>query len=200
MNRTALAIAAVAAVLSFSGAAVAANSSATLTADNEFSFYVGNSTGSNLSAQIGTGADWQQPFTYSFDMAAGDYLYVLVHNTGGPNGWQGVFNTPDGTVLTNNTQWQWVTTDNLTLVSGDIPASGWSVPLVNNSASWGDVVGNSGAQWIWNCNCSPTTDYYLFRTATPLQSAAVPEPETYALMAAGLGVLGFLGKRRRKTA
>jgi hypothetical protein len=27
----------------------------------------------------------------------------------------------------------------------------------------------------------------------------IPEPETYALMLAGLGVLGFLSRRRRRT-
>jgi hypothetical protein len=29
-------------------------------------------------------------------------------------------------------------------------------------------------------------------------SAAVPEPETYAMLLAGLGMIGFVGRRRRK--
>jgi hypothetical protein len=29
-------------------------------------------------------------------------------------------------------------------------------------------------------------------------SAPVPEPETYAMLLAGLGALGFVGRRRRK--
>ena len=32
-----------------------------------------------------------------------------------------------------------------------------------------------------------------------LRVAAVPEPETYALMLAGLGAIGFIGRRRKKT-
>ena len=34
--------------------------------------------------------------------------------------------------------------------------------------------------------------------ATLYQTAAVPEPETYALMLAGLGVMGFVAKRQRR--
>jgi hypothetical protein len=32
-----------------------------------------------------------------------------------------------------------------------------------------------------------------------LQVSAIPEPETYALMLAGLGALGFVAKRRKTT-
>jgi hypothetical protein len=30
-------------------------------------------------------------------------------------------------------------------------------------------------------------------------AAPVPEPETYAMMMAGLGMMGFIARRRRKT-
>ena len=40
----------------------------------------------------------------------------------------------------------------------------------------------------------------LNRTGAIAVTAAVPEPETYALFLAGLGAMGFVAKRRRKTA
>ena len=33
-----------------------------------------------------------------------------------------------------------------------------------------------------------------------IQVVAVPEPETYAMMVAGLGLIGWIGARRRKSA
>lgn len=46
----------------------------------------------------------------------------------------------------------------------------------------GDAVGVNGGAYLFAANTAP-----------------VPEPETYAMMLAGLGLLGFVGKRRMKS-
>lgn len=45
----------------------------------------------------------------------------------------------------------------------------------------GDAVGTQGGVYLYSANTVP-----------------IPEPETYAMMLAGLGMLGFMGKRRMK--
>jgi len=36
------------------------------------------------------------------------------------------------------------------------------------------------------------------RPSAPIATSPVPEPETYGMMAAGLGLIGFMGRRRSK--
>jgi hypothetical protein len=43
----------------------------------------------------------------------------------------------------------------------------------------GDAVGSNGGVYLYAAN-----------------TAVVPEPETYAMMLAGLGMIGFIGRRR----
>lgn len=46
--------------------------------------------------------------------------------------------------------------------------------------------------------CGGGIPTYGFKSLGDLHMAAVPEPETYAMMLAGLGALGFMARRRRQ--
>jgi hypothetical protein len=189
-----LSLAVAIAALSLSGMACAmmpvSNSSATLTADNEFALYTGNLTGSNLQL-VGSGSDWQSAQTFYFDVSPGDYLYVAATNRGGPRGWQGVFSTPAGTIYTDSSNWLATTASSITVTPAVISSASWSATNEINTYGWGSKVGDGNAQWIWGAG----TDTALFRTASAV--SAVPESETYAMMLAGLGLLGFVASRRK---
>ncbi len=72
---------------------------------------------------------------------------------------------------------------------------------------------NKGAMDVWSLSSSNLSagDYYLLVSGNMVSNtsasfggavmlAPVPEPETYGMMIAGLGVLGFLARRRKQAA
>lgn len=63
--------------------------------------------------------------------------------------------------------------------SGEVTFAAYA-PLVNDAANWNIVVGGDNSAMV------PDTTVF-----------AVPEPETYAMMLAGLGLLGLVASRRR---
>ena len=67
---------------------------------------------------------------------------------------------------------------------------------VGVSTYFGNAASNNGQQFVNN----PYGNYTTFTTNTfsAVTVAAVPEPETYAMMLAGLGMVGFLARRRRR--
>jgi len=65
--------------------------------------------------------------------------------------------------------------------------------IANNA---GTEVFTTGATFA-NAQGGPETIAAARLTAIP--PTAIPEPETYAMMLAGLGLLGFVGSRRKKS-
>lgn len=79
--------------------------------------------------------------------------------------------------------------------------------LASFNGDWSPRVGSSGhtvktfsfaantAYWIENPN--PLGDNYEFYLSGMTVTAAIPEPESYAMLLAGLGLLGFAARRRK---
>jgi hypothetical protein len=182
----------------------AANTSATLTVDNLFYLYSGNAAGNNLVLQ-GQGNSWPTAYSFSFDVNPGDYLYVVAQDQGGPQGWQGYFSTPLGALYSNKASWDYIiapTTDiSAAGVMASIAGGSWAASQAEapyNAGPWGSVVGNVNATWMWHDNFDPSASdrtYAIFRTVDAV--AVVPEPASYAMLLAGVGLLGVAARRRR---
>lgn len=79
----------------------------------------------------------------------------------------------------------------------------WNDPFKTFSLNYIPKESGPAAIVFWNVNGHPSSELYR-KTAQnigPLLDnvnvAAVPEPETYAMLLAGLGILGFAAKRRK---
>lgn len=91
-------------------------------------------------------------------------------------------------LLTMSSQYVDLTSITLNGVAGTIAPMGSKITFAS-------VEGTGTAPFTLTLTGSPTSA--LGRYSGELSVAVVPEPETYALLLAGLGVLGFVGRRRR---
>jgi MSHA biogenesis protein MshQ len=184
------------ATFAFSGGAQATTVSTDMTVDNLFNFFI--STNDTVpGALVGTGNNW--PVTYSFTglLTPGvtNYLHVQAINQGGPGGFIGDYTLSDGAFkFSNGTQSLLTETADWRMSMSGF-GSGYVTPTdegANGVSPWGVRPGiNANAHWIWaNSTCDSCTLYFS-STITP----TIPEPETYAMIVAGLGFMGFWRRR-----
>lgn len=182
---------------------------ARVVADDFYSVFVGNASGSSMTWVGGSGPTlWPgQGVQFGFNAAAGDYIYVAAWDSpsyGQPHMWIGSFDIA-GTMLYSNSA-DWVAKydpsqkdPSAAAASTLAQSAGNWLPILatapNGSAPWGTLIGGAPASMIWhdvfNGTSASESGYALFRTAAPVVATAVPLPATWALMLTGIGLLGL---------
>jgi hypothetical protein len=197
-------------------AANAVSATGQVVADDFYSVYVGNATGTDLTKVNGSGTatTWQgQGALFNFNVDPGQYIYVAAWDSadfGPPHAWIGQFNVGASTLLSNTTDWVSKFQVNVkdptvgqvtSLIQDGSSWGGMAASMPNGSSPYGSRIGGSPASFVWHDSfggaSASESGYALFRTNVAAV-AAVPEPETYALLLAGLGVMGFVARRRKQ--
>ena len=175
-------------------AAHAETVTARVVADDFYSVYVGNASGSSMNLVGGSGSTlwFSQGAAFNFEVAAGDYIYVAAWDSaayGPPHMWIGEFTIGSTTLLSNTTDWttkydNTVKDPSVSQVSGLAQsAAAWLAPLAsmsNGTTPYGSLIGGSAASMIWHDSFDGSSasenGYALFRSLAPV--VAVPEPST----------------------
>lgn len=185
---------------------------ARVVADDHYSVFVGNASASSMTlvGDSGTNLWMSQGAPFSFSAAAGDYIYVAAWddaNYGAPHMWIGTFTAGSTTLYSNTTDWttkydNTIKSPGVAQVSALVQsAAPWLAPLVsmpNGSSPYGSLIGAAPASMVWhdtfNGSSASENGYALFRSLAPI--VAVPESSTYALLTAGLLVVGCATRSR----
>lgn len=201
-------------LLLVSATAHAATVTARIVADDFFKVFIGDAAGTSLTDVGGSAGNlwFSQGTPFSFTVSAGQYIYVAAWDSasyGPPHMWIGEFDIDGAKLLSNTTDWvakfdatiKDPSTANVQTLAQTL--SPWTVlaaSMPNGSLPYGSLIGGSPANMVWHDSFAGDSasegGYALFRTVTAV--AAVPEPESYAMFLAGLGLMGFVIHRRKE--
>lgn len=115
--------------------------------------------------------------------------------TGYTDFWDGTHTT--GVGIDYNESGVWTNANVWTGSNTDGTGAG-SYVLGNSTAVWGESTFGSGG-WITHGTQSTTVNYRLYALSETL-TVPVPEPETWAMLLAGLGLVGVAFRRKRQAA
>lgn len=187
------------ACLAAESATAAQTLSGTITADDAFNAYLSTSDAS-LGTLLTSSTFWGSPGSFSATLSPGTtyYLHIQAWDLyGAPSGLLGSLNlSGTGGSFSNGTQALATDTSHWNVSLSGF-GSGYVSPYgegTNGVAPWGSFAGiASNAQWIWTGTPGQVGVSRYFSTTI----AAVPEPETWTLLMAGLAVLLLAGRRRQ---
>lgn len=154
--------------------------------------------GNGVIADTDLGIAWLADANYS---KSSDYHTTGAMNWGAANTWASNLN------INGNDNWRLPSVSEMEhLFYDELGGSGGSSILTSHNVYY-NLFDNVQNNWYWSNNI-PAEAFGMFNGGTYVTSATtgffamavapIPEPETYAMLLAGLGLVGFIARRRKQ--